>query len=64
MMFALHCMVAVPRPMLCMLMSSFEIHGRDIRVGQGGGGGRGVLKIDSTLCLCYVSAQPDAQIEP
>ena len=64
-MFALHCTAAVPRPMLCMLMSSFETLGRDIWVGQGGGGGgRGVLKIDSTLCLGHVSAQPDAQIEP
>ncbi len=65
-------MVAVPRPMLCELMSSFDIpeEGREDagegHASGGGGefGGRGGCRIGSPLCLSHVSAQLNAQTEP
>ncbi len=51
-------MVAVPRPMLCELMSSFDIpdQGRE-DAGEGHSGGeRGGSRIGSPLCLSHVSS--------
>ncbi len=52
------CMVAVPRTMLCELMSSFDIpdQGRE-DAGEGHSGGeRGGSRIGSPLCLSHVSS--------